>query len=1246
MRSANSSRISVRILIVVVLTVISVTGLSSIVDLYRNFQKEKQELGKQAESIANRLATSVSYPLWNLNREGTEDVLSHEIESKMVTAIFVYDEHSELYTGKFKTQDGKVRTMDSASVNNVEKMPFASLARDVTFKNTYIGAIKLYVTDRYLWMRLGELSTEILLKLIVLIISLSLVLFLALRAMVIRPLEALREWVTSTGTGQAALMPRFSSSGEIDVLATSFEEMASNVRQNTEALRRNEELFRAVVEDQTEMIVRWKPDGTRTFVNEAYCRAFGRSRENLIGTSFFPLIAEPYRATVIQRLRLLTPESPVSSDIHESMVHDGEKVWQEWTDRGIFDEDGNLIELQSVGRDITDRKENEQKIRNQENLLRRVMDANPNLIFIKNWEGQYVLANIAMAGLYATTPENMIGKTDADFNMNPVEVKKFTEDDREVMMSMNPKFIAEEPATHQQTGEMLWYQTIKIPFSADNGAKQILGVATDITVRKNTREALHASEAHYRALVENTPDIIAGFDRECRYLFINSAIRSISNLPPAEFVGKTMREVGFSEDQVVYRENMIRRVFASRMPEEGEFEYEGTGGKGVYEWRVYPVLDSTGNVLSVFSINRDITQRKKSEEALRESESRYRTLYTMTPVMMHSIDQQGRLISVSDHWLSVMGYSREEVVGRKSSEFLSSASQTYATQVVLPAFMLSGECKDIEYQFVKKNGEIIDTLLSAISEKNAEGQVVRSLAVIVDITYRKKAEQDLRDSINRFELIARATNDAIWDWNASTDTVWWNDAARRVFGTWNPQPSEVHITWESRIHPDDKDRVLAKYRTTLAGTQNFWSDEFRFMLPDGSYGYFYDRAYILRDPGGKAIRVLGAMMDLTERKALEQNLIQSQKTESIGRMAGGIAHDINNMLAVILPTAEMLLTASHEPGTIQKFSDVIVSAAKRASDIVKQVLVFARQTPANKTLLSLNDLVKETQKLLDRVLNKDIHVILDLSPDLPFVEADSTQVQQVLINLCVNARDAMNDWGTINVATRMFELTPDKARLQSGVEAGWYAELCVSDTGSGISEESLPKIFDAFFSTKDIGKGTGLGLAVVKSIVTDHNGFIDVQSRINEGTSMCIYLPIAKKQPPGVADVYRRSYVKGSGVILVVDDEALVLSTSQILFENLGYRVVTASSGLEAIDIFKKQKIDLVVLDIQMPLLDGLATLEELQKVNSGIKYILVTGSATERQLQKLTELPSEQVVYKPYDMEKISKLIQKVLAS
>ena len=418
--------------------------------------------------------------------------------------------------------------------------------------------------------------------------------------------------------------------GEPALIVTAFD--ITDRKCAEEALRQSEERYRLIVENQTEFIVKWTPDGTRTFLNESYCRYFGISEEQCIGTSFFPLVAPEFREAIRRKTASLTPDAPEYTEEHLSMVTGGQR-WQQWTNRGIFDADGKLIELLSTGRDITKRKIAEEALQESERRGRRLNERfslavesagigvwDLNLIDRQlTWDQQMYL-------LYKVPPAEFSGAYEAwERGVHPDDLPRV---DAEVQQAINGlrAFDTDFRAVWPD-GEARHIKAFARVVCDDDGAPvRMTGINYDITDRKRAEEALKQSEAHYRALVENTPDIIARFDRDCRYLFVNSAVAQVSELRPEDFVGKSLREAGFSDEQADFREAVIRSVFETRDAFETEFEFDGRNGPGIFEWRVYPEFDQSGAVRTVLSINRDVTERRLSEAELRRSREQLRAL--------------------------------------------------------------------------------------------------------------------------------------------------------------------------------------------------------------------------------------------------------------------------------------------------------------------------------------------------------------------------------------------------------------------------------------------------------------------------------------------------------------------------------------------------------------------------------------------------------------------------------------------
>ena len=388
---------------------------------------------------------------------------------------------------------------------------------------------------------------------------------------------------------------------------------------------------------------------------------------------------------------------------------------------------------------------------------------------------------------------------------------------------------------------------------------------------------------------------------------------------------------------------------------------------------------------------------------------------------------------------------------------------------------------------------------------------------------------------------------------------------------------------------------------------------------------------------------------MKEIRTKEEQLVQTEKMASIGTLSSGIAHDFNNMLDAILSSTHLMKMKLPVDSPLMQYCRIIESAAQRSASLTRQLLDFSQKNIINKKVVSLNDIIYETTRILERSISKGIRVELRLDPGLDQIEADETQLQQVIMNLALNARDAMPDGGSIRIATSMCSFSQEDVMQQPSLQIGTYVQLSIEDSGTGIPPEVLPKIFEPFFTTKPVGKGTGLGLAVVYGIVQRHGGHITVNSMMGNGTTFSIYLkPVPKKNEIVAQDTKVAAAATGEGTIRLVDDEDLVLMINSEFLESLGYNVLRAESGEEAIRLYQKheQAIDLVILDMVMPGKNGRETFQALQAINKGVLVIIATGYTDEEASRAVIRDGAAGFIRKPFDHIEFSRLIQKVLGN
>ncbi|MGI0493911.1 response regulator [Alkalinema pantanalense CENA528] len=531
--------------------------------------------------------------------------------------------------------------------------------------------------------------------------------------------------------------------------------------------------------------------------------------------------------------------------------------------------------------------------------------------------------------------------------------------------------------------------------------------------------------------------------------------------------------------------------------------------------------------------------------------------------------------------------------------------------------------------------------------------VQRELREAEERQKRHQAEQALRESEERFRQLAENIVESVF-WMADPvgqQFLYVSPNYRRIWGQpCQPDGGVDFSDWLAAIHPEDRHRIQTQFFTqSLGGT---YDEEYRIVHPDGTLHWIRDRGFPITNAQGEAYRLVGIAEDITDRKLAEEALRRSQRLESLGTLASGIAHDFNNILTPILAIAQLLnLKFPNLDARTQRLLDMIEDSARRGADLVRQVLAFARGEEGVRVPLQLRHLLTEISRVIRQTFPKNIELQIEILADrLWMVSADVTQIHQVLMNLCVNARDSMPQGGVLTIAAD--NLWIDEAFVRSNVEAhpGAYVMVAVTDTGMGIPSTLLERIFDPFFTTKDVGKGTGLGLSIALGIVKSHGGLIQVQSQVGQGSQFRIYLPaIEETVAPSNAIQQEWSTLGGNGtLILVVEDEALIRQVTTTTLEDAHYCTLMAQDGMEAIALYAEhqQEIELVLMDIMMPVMDGLTAIRILYTMNPNAKVIATSGLISDNQITELNKIGVKAFLQKPYTAQELLTAIQTVLQS
>ena len=611
------------------------------------------------------------------------------------------------------------------------------------------------------------------------------------------------------------------------------------------------------------------------------------------------------------------------------------------------------------------------------------------------------------------------------------------------------------------------------------------------------------------------------------------------------------------------------------------------------------------------------------------------------------VESDGSMRWANNEALRMLGLSFDELSQRDIAELAAQTvyedgSPCPADQYPVSLALRTGEPQTARTIGVRlKDGSTLWAVFSALPVKDpASGAVKGAVVTFLDITDRKRAEEELKRSRDLLRTAQKIANVGSWELDLASGLVHWTEQMYEIHGI-----AEHAFRGGARdalrfVHPDDVP-VVRTYTEKVLREGVPVPAEYRIVRPDGAVRTIWGDGQVLRDEGGRPYKVIGAIQDVTERRALEDQLRQSQRMESIGRLAGGIAHDFNNLLQVILGNADIAL---RDP-TRQTALVEIKMAAQRAAELTRQLLAFGRRQPFAPADLDLKELIGELTPLLRRMLGERVGVDFQHAAELAAVSADRGQIEQVLINLCINARDAMPDGGKI--AIRLDLLTPDERfRLHRPWAGGAarYAVMCVTDSGSGMEPEVRARAFEPFFTTKDAGSGTGLGLAVVFGIVQQHRGEIEMESSPGGGTSVRVYLPALDHAPKPAPRSIEVMAPGGSETLLVVEDEVMVQKLVVNVLKGAGYRVLAARDGHEALRLFEREmdRISLVLVDMIMPGMSGRELERKMHAVRPKLHVLYTTGYAADP--VEIAELGGERVLYKPYDRNVLLNEIRAML--
>ena len=1026
-------------------------------------------------------------------------------------------------------------------------------------------------------------------------------------------------------------MPLRDSKGEISGVLGTYLDITER-KQAEMALSR----LAAIVESSGDAIIGKDLNGIITSWNKGAEEIFGYEASEMMGASIMRLIPTDRQEEEDRIKEKVRRGENVESFETLRQTKDGRLIDVSITASPIKDVNGKVIGVSKVARDITERKQAEGALRVSEAHLQTVVENLNEGVVVSDLNGKLLHWNRAALELH--------GFANVDDG-----ARKLTElvDTFELSaIDGTPISVEEWPLSRILRGESLHdlelrVRNIKVGWQrifsyggtlvhdANNQPLLAIGTISDITERKQAEELMQASEERYRALFESNPSPMWVYDLETlSFLAVNAAAVKHYGYSQGEFRAMTIKDIRPSEDIPALMDDLSQKD--DDLNQSSQWRHCTKDRKLIDVEITSNELTWLGRRAKVVLIN-DITERKRAEETLREQAALFDQTYDAVLVW----DWKGPIRFWNRGAGSLYGYTDEEAVGKTSQQLLNT-QVTGGLQTLIESLDRNGVWQG-ELKHTTSDGRqiTVESRMALVREPKRE----YVLEINRDITERKRGEERL---LEQADIINRA-HDAIIIRNfEDRRVVFWNNGAERLYG-WTAAEVMGEAGDANFADPEEIEKIMS----ALLSADEF-RGEIKQITKEGKELITEERATLVRNPDGTPHSVLIICTDVTEQKKLETHLLRAQRLESIGTLASGVAHDLNNILTPILICAEIL---RENPTGEEAASSIalIEESAKRGANVVKQVLTFARGIEGESVPIKPSHLVQEMIDIAQNTFPKTIEILGCYTDDLWSIKCDPTQLHQVLLNLSVNARDAMPNGGSLKIGAENFDVDEHYASMTLGAKPGPHVMFRVTDTGTGMSRATIDKIFDPFFTTKEVGKGTGLGLSTALGIIKSHGGFISVYSEIGTGTTFKVFLPAQVSEAFSPKSAASLESLNGKGeLILVVDDEAGIRRITKVILEKHNYRVLLANDGTEALAAFAQQtgSINAVLTDIMMPYVDGVALIRAIKKMKPEMVFIASTGQGEETRVAELESLGVKNFLTKPYDTAKLLETLRDTLSA
>jgi PAS domain S-box-containing protein len=753
-----------------------------------------------------------------------------------------------------------------------------------------------------------------------------------------------------------------------------------------------------------------------------------------------------------------------------------------------------------------------------------------------------------------------------------------------------------------------------------------------------TPDRFFESLGHMTPLMDTIRDPLLVLNSELKVFKASRSFYATFKVTPEETVGQRIYDLGNKQWDIPLLRELLETILPEKIAfDDYEVEHEfSIIGRRVMLLNARQIIKGLGQEKIILLAIEDITERRQLEDLLSESEIRYRRLFETASDGIVLLEKgEGRIVHANPAVEDMLGYAKEEYVGKMLQE-IGVPLAMHDFPAVLQDLAKSGILNFDDVTVTTKSGQNVTTDIYMVDRAKLAQCNIR------DVSERKLAATTLEEEKSFIEDALNTLIDIFFVFDLEGKFLRWNKAFNTATGYLDPEI--VLMQPRDFFRNDDSLRIDEAIKATVKeGNSSF---EASLVTKDGRRISYEFSAALLRDSRGKPLGISGVGRDISERQKLEGQFRQSQKMEAVGLLAGGVAHDFNNMLSVINGYAELALDGLNPNDPLYKDIQQILHAGKRSADLTQQLLAFARKQAISPKVLNLNNILASIQKMLERLIREDIELEILPGPDLWNVKMDLSQVDQILANLAVNARDAISGAGKITVETANIVLDEDYCRLHRGFVPGEFVLLSFSDNGHGMSKEVQEHIFEPFYTTKGEGKGTGLGLSTVFGIVKQSKGFIAVYSEPQEGTTFRIYLP----RVTGVGEENTLSSdmktFNGVETLLIVEDEKLILDLAEKILKGLGYIILTASNPGEACLLVEKydKEIHLLLTDVVMPSMNGKELKKRIEAMQPGIKTVFMSGYTSSVITCRGVLDKGVHFIQKPFSRESLARKIREVL--